>query len=151
MAVVDPFRDADTLAEALLDDQVAAYLKAQGFGNREGENHPIIYVGQAPESGNAIMVREEGGGSPIHGGHTDQPIGERRTITVEVIHADYRAAKATAQRVARALHLKQGILSSVQVAWMRADVNPVYLGLDPDRRHRFSQLFSAVVKSIPAP
>jgi hypothetical protein len=151
VAVVDPFREAATLAEALLDEEVAEYLKAQGFGNREGELHPVIYVGQAPEGGNAIVVLEEGGGAPIAGGHTDQPIGEHRTVSVEVLHSEYRRAKAVAQRVGRALHLKQGILSSVQVAWMSADTNPIYLGLDPDRRHRFTQLFSATTKPIAAP
>jgi len=151
MAVVDPFREAATLAEVLFDEEVAAYLKAQGFGNREGELHPIVYVGQAPEGGNAIVVREEGGRPPIAGGHSDAPVGERRVVSVEVMHDDYRAAKAVGQRVARALHAKQGILSSVKVAWMSADSNLVYLGKDPDQRHRFSQLFSATTKPIQAP
>lgn len=151
MAVTDPFEEDANLNEVLIDEEVADYLKAQGFGNREGEFRPIIYVGQPPESGNAIVVFEEGGAPPRSGGHTDQPISDRRTVTVETYHAEHRKAKAVSQRISRALHLKQGILSSVQVAWMQADINPIYLGKGPDQRHRFSQLFSATTKPIEAP
>lgn len=147
----DPFTESVNDSEVLFDEEIADYLKTQGFGNREGEFRPIIYVGQPPESGSYILVFEEPGSPPVSGGHTDQPIAERRVVTVESCHAEFRMAKAVMQRLARALHLKQGILSTVQVAWMHADNNAVYLGKDPDKRHRFSQLFSATIKPIAAP
>ena len=151
MAVTDPFTETINESEVFLDEEVADYLKAQGFGNREGEFRPIIYVGQAPESGNAIVVLEEGGRAPISGGHTDQPIGERPAFSVEVFHDEYRTAKAVAQRIVRALHLTQGILSTVQVAWLEVSTKPVYLGKDPDKRHRFTTIFNTVIKPIEAP
>lgn len=151
MAFTDPFEESASLNEILIEEEIADYLKAQGFGNREGESRPIIFVGQAPESGKAIVIFEEGGAPPISGGHTDQPIGERRTISVQTVHADYRKSKAVSQRISRALHLKQGILSSVKVALIQADMQAVYLGKGPDQRHRFSQLFSATTKPIEAP
>lgn len=134
------------MAEPLLEIELAEYLKSQGFGNLWNEFSPKIFVGEEPQKDPApddtITIIEDGGGPPNH------VIAETRSFRVRVRGKDWDDTKTTAQQVARALHWKEGILSSIQVARVRADGNPTPLGRDPDRRYVWTQNFTALTKRI---
>jgi hypothetical protein len=135
------------VAEPLLDVELAQFLKDEGFGDLYSDNVPlkkrIIHVGEEPdEPTHTITVLEDAGGAPV------LTISESRSFTIQVRNEDYEAAKTEAQQIHRALHEEQGILSTVLVARVTADTNPLYLGRDENKRHRFSQAFTALVKRI---
>jgi len=135
--------------EPLLDDEIAKYLAAQGLGNLfsaavKPRDEFTIFVGEEPERQNkTITVSEIGGNPPIN------TFGENRSFSIRTRSQTYKEAKATAQRIHRALHYEQGILEpAILVALITADTNPVPLGRDDNRRYVFTQTFTAIVKTL---
>jgi hypothetical protein len=131
----------------MLDVQVATFLRDEGFGNLWSDEVPpiakAIFVGEEPEEpDNTITIFEDGGGPPLN------TFGETRSFTVRVRHTNYLSGKTLAQQLHRALHFQQGILSSIGVALIQADTNPISLGRDENRRHVFTQTFTATTKAI---
>jgi hypothetical protein len=133
------------MSEPLLEAQLAAYLKAQGFGDlwSDKSRNKVLFIGEEPsEPDFTITLLEDGGGPPL------LKLAETRAVTIRVRHSNYVTAKETAQQIQRALHEEQGILSTIDVAWIRADTNPVSLGKDANGRHVLSQTFTLLVKRL---
>lgn len=135
------------MAEPLMDQEIAEYLKDQGFGDLYSDPVPrlkkAIFVGEEPDDPeNVITIREEAGGAPL------LRLAETRSFTVRVRNEDYEDGKILAQQIHRALQDEEGILSGVKVARVTADTNPIYLGRNPDRQHVFTQTFTALTKRV---
>lgn len=132
-------------SEPLLEVQLAQYLKSQGFGDLATDpgRRQRIFWGESPDTvPETITILEEGGSAPL------LTLGETRSFTVRITSASYVDARTRAQQVNRALQEQQGILSTIMVARITADANPVSLGRDQSSRHVISQTFTAVVKRI---
>ena len=102
-----------------------------------------IFVGEEPEEpDNTITIFEEPGGPPT------ATFGEERVFVIRVRNVNFLDGKTIAQQIHRALHFEQGILSSIGVAIIQADAQTAALGRDRNRRHVFSQTFTATTKAI---
>lgn len=133
------------MSEPILEAELATYLKAQGFGNLWSDRvrNPVIHIGEEPsEPEHTITILEDGGGPPL------LKISETRSVTIRVRHKEYLDARTEAQQIQRALHEEQGILSTIDVAWIRADSNPISLGRDGNERHVFTQTYTLLVKRL---
>jgi hypothetical protein len=133
------------MSEPLLESELAAYLKAQGFGDlwSDRSRNKVIFIGEEPSNpSHTITLLEDGGGPPL------LTLAETRAVTIRVRNEDYMEARTEAQQIQRALHEEQGILSTIDVARVRADTNPISLGKDANGRHVFSQAFTFLVKRL---
>jgi len=134
------------LTEPLIERQLAAYLKAQGFGDVETDpgRAQRIFWGEIPPGPDVcIVILEEGGSRPL------LTLAETRAFTIQTLNPEYAEGREEAQRIHRALQEQQGILSpTIMVARITADANPISLGRDPAGRHVFSQTFTMKLRAL---
>lgn len=130
------------MAETFLAKELAEYLEAQGFGRTTNPGRTIYYGESPPTPDDVVVVLEEPGGPPR------LTISESRSATVVVRAVVFEDGLARAQEIQRALHEQQGILSTIQVARITADTQPISLGRDQNDRHQFSQGYSVLTKPL---
>lgn len=139
------------MAEPLLDEQIAAYLKTLDYSAVDPSFVPAnqITFAEEPDSpDNVVTVYEEAGGARQH------RFGEKRACSVRVRHNSYATGKSLAQFVGRALHELQDAAGSATIAGLpvgriSADFSVIHLGRAEDRtRHLFTQTFTAISKQL---
>jgi len=136
------------MPEAYLEKELADHLETLGYGKVEGVGvrKPTIFWGeQPPEPQKCITVIEEQGGPP------QDVIGQTYSVTILVRDTEYKLARETMQSIYRALHGEQGILSTIKVARITADSQPLNLGVDGGSNDSLQQTYTVVAKNTVLP